>query len=85
MRWQALIIGICIMCMVRGIIFTTRTTRGTGITDGVMDGHGDLGIAGMEASGDGILHTPGLIGDGDHPGAARFMVSCMSATLYRAS
>ena len=35
---------------------------------GAMAGHGGHGAAGMDHSGDGITHTPGIIGDGDQGG-----------------
>ena len=74
MRWQALTIGISIMVMEHGIISMTHGILGIGIMVGAMDGHGDLGTAGMEASGDGVILAAGHTGDGDQVGFVPFII-----------
>ena len=68
MLWQAHIIGTCTMATEHGITFMPHTTHGIITTDGITAGHGDLGTAGMVASGDGTAHTLGVTGDGDQDG-----------------
>jgi hypothetical protein len=61
------------MVMVHGIISMTHGILGIGIMAGAMAGHGDLGTAGMEASGDGVILTAGHTGDGDQVGVALYI------------
>ena len=60
------------MAMEHGIISTIHTILGIGTTDGATDGAGALGIAGTEASGDGIILMLGHTGDGDQVGTLAF-------------
>ena len=68
------------MAMVRGIIFMTHGIPGIGTTDGVTVGRGDLGTAGMAASGDGVILTVGHTGDGDQVGAVQSIIPLTIAT-----
>jgi hypothetical protein len=53
-------------------------THSIGDTGGDMDGHGDLGILGMDLYGDGRHHIIGIIGDADRFGVVVFTDTIIS-------
>jgi hypothetical protein len=62
------------MVMVLGIISMIHGIHGIGTMDGATVGLGDLGIAGMAASGVGAILTVGHTGVGDQVGAVLFII-----------